>query len=201
MCFFLSLFGTSPVNFVLDCNFKRKIRKILKSNFKGKIRRKTTTLVSIRLAFWGAGWGGGARNMPRQALREEGKTPDLWKLMPQWKRLGGWEEVELCSLDYNKPGWTFLSHRLNGWSSAVWQTKSHNLAAVCRGMLHRWTLAFACQRTHGSDAVEIQIPSHQFHTTTIRSVWRKPQSGYNLNQNIVRLQSQHTVLSTTAKLE
>ena len=53
LCAFLSLFGTSPVNFVLDCNFKRKIRKILKSNFKGKIGRKTTTLVSIRLAFLG----------------------------------------------------------------------------------------------------------------------------------------------------
>ena len=88
----------SAVSFASDYNFKRKIRTILKSSFKGKIRRKTTTLVSIRLAFLGA------RNMPRQALREEGKTSDLWKLMPQWKRLGGWEEVELCSQDRNKPG-------------------------------------------------------------------------------------------------
>lgn len=43
----------SAVNFASDYNFKRKIRTILKSSFKGKIRRKTTTLVSIRLAFWG----------------------------------------------------------------------------------------------------------------------------------------------------
>ena len=156
VCFW-ALFGMSAVNFASDYNFKRKIRTILKSSFKGKIRRKTTTLVSIRLAFLGA------RNMPRQAQREEGKISDLRRLMPQWKRLGDWEEAELCSLDHNKPGRTFLSHRLDGWTSAVWQTKSHNLAAVCRGMLHRWTLAFACQRTHGSDAVEIQIPSHQFH--------------------------------------
>ena len=54
--FLKSLFGTSEksaVNFVLDYNFKKKIRTILKSNFKGEIRRKTTTLVSIRLAFLG----------------------------------------------------------------------------------------------------------------------------------------------------
>lgn len=44
----------SAVSFASDYNFKRKIRTILKSSFKGKIRRKTTTLVSIRLAFW---WG------------------------------------------------------------------------------------------------------------------------------------------------
>ena len=126
---------------------RAKSEKILKVT----AREKTTTLISIRLAFfcgldipWGKRW--------RYRIRRG-----------QYFSSRDWSEVELYLQDHNKPGWILLSHTFDGWSSAVWQTKSHNLAAVCRGMLHRWTLAFACQRTHGSDAVEIQIPSHQFH--------------------------------------
>ena len=46
------------------------------------------------------------------------------------------EGVELYSQTHSKTGWMFKSHKLNSWSSMVWQAESHNPTAGCRGTLH-----------------------------------------------------------------